>query len=198
MSKPKKATRESEEILFNNLEEQEGVHFLDVKLDLFEKHGSGEAMQQVKRTTTLRGEMQAQKTKLALVVNVASKCGHTNRHYTEMVELHSMLRDKGFNIFAFPCNQFGSQESKDADFVQNWAHDKYEVGFPMFEKVKVNGPSAHPIFAALKDQMGVANCKWNFDKFLLDHTGKAHFYGNAKEFKPLAMADLIKKLLKKL
>ena len=85
-----------------------------------------------------------------MIVNVASRCGHTKRHYEEMVQLHKELGNKGFNIFAFPCNDFGGQESKPADFVQNWAHDTYGARFPIFEKVKVKGANPHPIYKELK------------------------------------------------
>ena len=68
-------------------------------------------------------------------MNVASKCGHTKKHYQQLVELRSKFGDQGFEIFAFPCNQFGSQESKDSETICQWAFNTHKAEFPIFEKV---------------------------------------------------------------
>ena len=79
----------------------------------------------------------------------------------------------------------------------HWAKETYKIEFPIFEKVMVNGGSTHPIFKDLKKKVGLANCKWNFEKFLVDPAGEVIMHGNSKELKPLGMEEAIKKAIKK-
>lgn len=114
------------------------------------------------------------KGKVCLVVNVASACGLTDSNYTDLVQLDEKYRDKGLEILAFPCNQFGSQESKCSLDIKNFAKNKYKAQFQMFEKIDVNGTNAHPLYKWLKSKQGgsfIDAIKWNFTKFLVDHEG---------------------------
>ena len=109
-----------------------------------------------------------------LIVNTASKCGFTPQ-YEGLENLHKDLSGKGFKVLGFPCNQFGSQEPGNAEEIANFCKLTYDVSFPMFAKIDVNGPSAHPLFAFLKSEakglMGSKSIKWNFTKFLVDRDG---------------------------
>ena len=112
--------------------------------------------------------------KVVLVVNVASKCGFTPQ-YEGLEELYRQYKDKGFEILGFPCNQFGAQEPGDAAEIANFCSTTYDVTFPMFAKVDVNGDDAHPLYKWMKGQKkglaGTRNIKWNFTKFLIDRDG---------------------------
>uniref|UniRef100_A0A8D8ZKY8 Glutathione peroxidase n=1 Tax=Cacopsylla melanoneura TaxID=428564 RepID=A0A8D8ZKY8_9HEMI len=113
------------------------------------------------------------KGQVLIIVNVASKCGYTGKHYKELVELDDQLRDRGLRILAFPCNQFGGQEPGDADQICEFTK-KRNVNFDLFEKVKVNGDDAAPLFKFLKHKQGgtlVDAIKWNFTKFIVDKNG---------------------------
>ncbi|WP_203293554.1 glutathione peroxidase [Maricaulis parjimensis] len=109
-----------------------------------------------------------------LIVNTASKCGFTPQ-YEGLETLHKELSGKGFTVLGFPCNQFGKQEPGDAEEIANFCKLTYDVSFPMFAKIDVNGPSAHPLYEFLKDEakgmMGSKSIKWNFTKFLVDRDG---------------------------
>ncbi len=109
-----------------------------------------------------------------LIVNTASKCGFTPQ-YEGLETLHADLADKGFKVLGFPCNQFGKQEPGDAEEIANFCKLTYDVTFPMFAKVEVNGPGAHPLYDYLKEEakgmMGSKSIKWNFTKFLVDRDG---------------------------
>ncbi len=109
-----------------------------------------------------------------LIVNTASKCGFTPQ-YEGLETLHKDLAGKGFSVLGFPCNQFGSQEPGDAEEIANFCKLTYDVSFPMFAKIDVNGPSAHPLYEYLKSEakglMGSKSIKWNFTKFLVDRDG---------------------------
>jgi glutathione peroxidase len=112
--------------------------------------------------------------KTLLIVNVASQCGYTPQ-YTGLEALYRDFKDRGFIVLGFPCNQFGSQEpGSDADIV-SFCSTTYNVTFPMFAKVDVNGPAAHPLFRHLKSSrkglLGTESIKWNFTKFLVDRNG---------------------------
>jgi glutathione peroxidase len=124
------------------------------------------------------GKMQkldAYKGKVLLIVNVASKCGFTPQ-YKGLEELHRKYKDKGLAILGFPCNQFGRQEPGDENEIKNFCSLTYDVSFPMFAKVDVNGDGAHPLYKYLKKEekgiLGTESIKWNFTKFLVDKTGK--------------------------
>ena len=109
-----------------------------------------------------------------LIVNTASKCGFTPQ-YEGLESLHKDLSGKGFRVLGFPCNQFGSQEPGDADEIASFCKLTYDVTFPMFAKVDVNGPQAHPLYEFLKSEakglMGSKAIKWNFTKFLVGRDG---------------------------
>jgi glutathione peroxidase len=106
-----------------------------------------------------------------LIVNVASACGFTPQ-YAGLEALHRRFRARGFAVLGFPCNQFGHQEPGDEAAIRKFCTDKYDVTFPMFAKIEVNGPNAHPLFKALKQDapglLGTEAIKWNFTKFLVD------------------------------
>ncbi len=110
-----------------------------------------------------------------LVVNTASKCGFTPQ-YAGLQALYDRYKDRGFAVLGFPCNQFGAQEPGDAAEIGAFCERNYGVGFPMFAKVEVNGPGAHPVFKHLKRAapglLGSQAIKWNFTKFLVDRNGK--------------------------
>ncbi|MEQ1510743.1 MAG: glutathione peroxidase [Sphingopyxis sp.] len=112
--------------------------------------------------------------KVLLVVNTASKCGFTPQ-YTELEALYRDYHDRGFEVLAFPCNQFGAQEPGDAAEIANFCSLTYDVSFPVFGKVDVNGGQADPLWKWLKREktglMGIGAIKWNFTKFLVDRSG---------------------------
>jgi len=134
--------------------------------------------------------------KVALIVNVASKCGLTPQ-YEGLERLQETYGAKGFTVLGFPCNQFGEQEPGSADEIKTFCSLTYGVSFPMFEKVEVNGPDAHPLFQFLKTEkrglLGTDSIKWNFTKFLVDRQGKpvARF---APQAKPEDLEGPIRKL----
>jgi glutathione peroxidase len=113
--------------------------------------------------------------KVLLIVNVASQCGFTPQ-YAGLEALHRKYRDRGFSVLAFPCNQFGGQEPGDATEIADFCTLTYDVTFPVFAKVEVNGKNADPLFEWLKAQrpglLGSKAIKWNFTKFLVDRTGR--------------------------
>lgn len=110
-----------------------------------------------------------------LVVNVASQCGFTPQ-YAGLETLFRDYKDQGFVVLAFPCNQFGRQEPGDAQEISEFCRSRYDISFPLFEKIEVNGPEAHPLYVWLKSQkagiLGSPSIKWNFSKFLVDRQGK--------------------------
>lgn len=135
--------------------------------------------------------------KVLLIVNTATGCGFTP-HYEPLESMYHDLRDKGFEILDFPCNQFANQAPGDADEIQNFCKMKFGTEFPQFAKINVNGDDAEPLFAYLASEKpfsgfgkGLKNAalskfteinnkkfgdkayiKWNFTKFLIDRTGK--------------------------
>ncbi|MBD8552516.1 glutathione peroxidase [Sphingomonas sp. CFBP 8764] len=113
--------------------------------------------------------------KVLLIVNTASKCGFTPQ-YEGLEALHRDYADRGFEVLAFPCNQFGAQEPGDAAEIANFCTLTYDVTFPVFAKVDVNGGEADPLFDRLKSDapgvLGSKAIKWNFTKFLIDRAGK--------------------------
>ncbi|MBS0376544.1 MAG: glutathione peroxidase [Proteobacteria bacterium] len=110
-----------------------------------------------------------------LIVNVASKCGFTPQ-YRGLEALHRRLAPKGFAVLGFPCDQFGHQEPGDEAEIAKFCSTTYEVSFPMFAKIEVNGPNAHPLYRELKQAatgvLGTEAIKWNFTKFLVDKEGR--------------------------
>ncbi|MEZ0470269.1 glutathione peroxidase [Luteimonas salinilitoris] len=112
--------------------------------------------------------------KALLIVNVASKCGFTPQ-YAGLEVLWREYRDRGLVVLGFPCDQFGHQEPGDEAEIRNFCSLQYDVSFPMFAKVEVNGGGAHPLWAWLKAQkggfLGIGAIKWNFSKFLVGRDG---------------------------
>ena len=137
--------------------------------------------------------------KVLLIVNTASKCGFTPQ-YSGLEALHKKYGPKGFAVLGFPCNQFGAQEPGDAAEIANFCKLTYDVDFPLFAKVDVNGDSAHPLFQMLKKQapglLGSETIKWNFTKFLVDKKGNV-LERFAPATKPEALGSLIEKQLAK-
>ncbi len=113
--------------------------------------------------------------KVLLIVNTASKCGFTPQ-YEGLEELHRELGPQGFEVLGFPCNQFGAQEPGDAAEIANFCSLTYDVTFPVFAKIDVNGAKADPLFERLKTEapgvLGSKAIKWNFTKFLVDRAGR--------------------------
>ena len=113
--------------------------------------------------------------KVLLIVNVASKCGFTPQ-YAGLQQLWRDYRDRGLVVLGFPCDQFGHQEPGDEAEIRSFCSLHYDVDFPMFAKVEVNGGGAHPLWKWLKAQkggfLGVDAIKWNFSKFLVGRDGR--------------------------
>jgi len=115
------------------------------------------------------------KDKVLLIVNTASQCGFTPQ-YEGLQSLYKQFQGQGLEILGFPCNQFGQQEPGTAATIQSFCQTRFGVTFPLFEKVEVNGPNAHPLFKLLTKAapglLGSEAIKWNFTKFLVDRSGK--------------------------
>jgi len=119
-----------------------------------------------------------------LIVNVASKCGFTPQ-YKGLQALHAEYAPRGFSVLAFPCDQFGRQEPGSDQEIASFCDRSFGVTFPLFAKIEVNGPRAHPLYVWLKQQKGGllgSSIKWNFTKFLVDKAGlvRARFAPTAK------------------
>jgi glutathione peroxidase len=135
--------------------------------------------------------------KVLVIVNTASQCGFTPQ-YAGLEALHRKHQDRGFAVLGFPCNQFGAQEPGDADEIRSFCQLTYDVSFPMFAKVEVNGPGAHPLYVELKAArpglFGSKRIKWNFTKFLIDRQGLAvRRFG--PQVKPQNLQTAIERLL---
>jgi len=113
--------------------------------------------------------------RVLLIVNTASKCGFTPQ-YAGLEQLWKEYAARGLVVLGFPCDQFGHQEPGDAAEIRRFCTLDYGVSFPMFDKVAVNGPDAHPLFQWLKNEkagfLGTAAIKWNFSKFLIGRDGR--------------------------
>ncbi len=113
--------------------------------------------------------------KLLLIVNVASQCGFTPQ-YKGLEALHRKYAGKGFEVLAFPSNQFGAQEPGDETEIKTFCSTTYDVTFPLFAKIDVNGPAAHPLYQFLGREkrgfLGTKSIKWNFTKFMVGRDGK--------------------------
>ncbi|MDR3437076.1 glutathione peroxidase [Telmatospirillum sp.] len=141
---------------------------------------------------TIDGELQTfgdYAGKVRLVVNVASKCGFTPQ-YEGLETLYRAYKDKGFTILGFPCDQFGHQEPGDEAEIKSFCTLTYDVTFPLFAKITVNGTEAHPLYRHLKEAapglLGTEAIKWNFTKFLVDRQGTV-----VKRFAPKDNPDAI-------
>lgn len=127
---------------------------------------------------TIDGKQQslaAYRGKTLLIVNVASKCGFTPQ-YAGLEQLYRDYRKRGLVVLGFPCDQFGHQEPGDAAEIKQFCALHYDVTFPLFAKIEVNGANAHPLYCYLKAQakglLGSEAIKWNFTKFLVDSQGQ--------------------------
>ena len=128
--------------------------------------------------------------RVLLVVNTASRCGFTPQ-YAGLERLHEDLSPRGFEVLGFPCNQFGAQEPGEAAEIAQFCETTFGVRFPVFAKVEVNGPGAHPFFQWLKREakglLGSQRIKWNFTKFLIDRDGRV-----VRRFAPNATPESIR------
>ena len=150
-----------------------------------------------KRIDGSKQSMKDYKGKVLLIVNVASGCGFTPQ-YAGLEALWLKYGKRGLAVLGFPCNQFGGQEPGNEAAIGEFCSLTYDVTFPMFAKVDVNGDGTHPVFAFLKQGapgiLGTEGIKWNFTKFLVDREGKVvDRYASAH--KPEDMADDIERLL---
>jgi glutathione peroxidase len=135
--------------------------------------------------------------KVLLIVNVASKCGFTPQ-YAGLEALYRKYKDRGLVVLGFPCDQFGHQEPGDEAEIKQFCSMNYEVSFPLFAKIEVNGDNAHPLYKYLKKEekgfLGSEGIKWNFTKFLVDKSGNVtKRYGSID--KPESIAKDIEALL---
>ncbi|XP_010447481.1 PREDICTED: putative glutathione peroxidase 7, chloroplastic [Camelina sativa] len=136
------------------------------------------------------------KGKPLLIVNVASRCGLKSSNYSELSHLYEKYKNQGFEILAFPCNQFGFQEPGSNPEIKQFACTRFKAEFPIFDKVDVNGPTTAPIYKFLKSSAGGFLgdiIKWNFEKFLVDKKGKV-----VERYPPTTSPFQIEKDIKKL
>jgi glutathione peroxidase len=150
------------------------------------------------KAKTITGEEQdlsIYKGKFMLIVNVASKCGFTPQ-YQGLESLYQELKGR-VEVLAFPCNQFGAQEPGDAQEIQSFCSLTYNVSFPLFAKIDVNGDNAHPLYKFLKGEkpglLGTEAIKWNFTKFLVNPDGQV-----IKRYAPTDTPEKIKSDILKL
>jgi glutathione peroxidase len=137
------------------------------------------------------------KGKVLLIVNTASNCGFTPQ-YKGLEQVYQQFKDKGVEVLAFPCNQFGAQEPGTSDEIGSFCERNYGVTFPLFDKIEVNGDDTHPLFAHLKEKapglLGSKAIKWNFTKFLVGKDGTV-FGRYAPTTTPEELVGDIEKLL---
>ena len=139
------------------------------------------------------------KGKVLLIVNVASYCGFT-KQYSGLEQIYKQYKDKGFEILAFPCNQFGEQEPGTNEEIKNFCSSKFDVSFKLFDKIDVNGSNKSPLYSILTDNevTGKADIKWNFEKFLIDKDGNiVARYASKVEPTSKELISAIEKELKK-
>eukprot|EP00250_Pteridium_aquilinum_P005452 c15541_g1_i1 orf=200-931(+) len=141
------------------------------------------------------------KGKVLLIVNVASRCGLTTSNYNELAELYSKLKGQGFEILAFPCNQFGGQEPGTNQQIKEFACSRFKAEYPIFDKVDVNGENTAPVYKFLKASKSTGllgtllgdKIKWNFEKFLVDKNGQV-----VQRYEPTTAPSKIENDIKKL
>lgn len=137
--------------------------------------------------------------KVLLIVNVASRCGLTPQ-YSALEELYRAMRERGLVVLGFPCNQFGAQEPGSEADIQQFCSTQYDVTFPMFSKLEVNGENRHPLYAWLTAQPtqpdGPGDIGWNFAKFVIDREGNvaARFSPKTAPTAP-QVVDVLERLL---
>jgi glutathione peroxidase len=140
------------------------------------------------------------KGKVLLIVNVASKCGYTPQ-YEGLEKLYEKYKDNGFEILAFPCNDFGGQEPGTTEEIKEFCSTKYNVTFPLFDKIKVIGKEKSPLYERLINSKNVeqGDIKWNFEKFLIDKNGEivARFRSKVKPESEELISAIEKELNKK-
>ncbi|MCB2083179.1 MAG: glutathione peroxidase [Sphingomonadaceae bacterium] len=141
-------------------------------------------------------DLSEKKGKVLLVVNTASKCGFTPQ-YKGLEAVFQDYKDKGFEVLAFPCNQFGGQEPGGQDEIEQFCEVNFGLSFPLMKKIDVNGDDASPLFDWMKGEapglMGSKSIKWNFTKFLIDREGNV-----VKRYAPQDTPDRIRKDIEKL
>ena len=116
------------------------------------------------------------------MVNVASECGYTDENYRELFSLQNEYHSSGFNVLAFPCNQFGAQEPGSNEEILKFAQTKYHVNFPMFSKVDVHGENIAPVYEHLTGAL-LSKPSWNFCKYLVDQNGEVvQFFKDKDKF----------------
>jgi glutathione peroxidase len=135
--------------------------------------------------------------KVLLIVNTASECGYTPQ-YKGLEALYRQFKDKGVEVLGFPCNQFGKQEPGTAEQIGAFCTEKYDVSFPLFARINVNGAEAHPLYRHLKNKapgvLGTEAIKWNFTKFLVKKDGTV-FKRYAPQTTPEEITGDVEKLL---
>lgn len=150
---------------------------------------------QVKTLDGKPSSLGAHRGKALLVVNVASRCGLTPQ-YEDLEKLHKEYAARGFSVVGFPCNQFGGQEPGTAEEIKSFCSLTYGVTFPMFEKIEVNGPTRHPIYAELTkiaDTKGATgDIRWNFEKFVISADGRTvtRFEPDTEPYDPSIVAAI--------
>ncbi len=134
--------------------------------------------------------------KVLLIVNTASACGFTPQ-YDGLEKVYQEFKEQGFEVLAFPCNQFGNQEKGDDSEIKGFCDLNFNINFDLFAKIDVNGPDADPLFDYLTDEakglMGSKKVKWNFTKFLVGRDGKV-----SERFSSMTKPELMKYQIKKL
>jgi len=145
----------------------------------------------VKNISGLETKLDTYRGKTLLIVNVASRCGFTPQ-YEGLEKLYRKYQSQGLIVLGFPCNQFGSQEPGSESDIKNFCETNYQVTFPLFSKIDVNGPEAHPLYNYLKKAnpgiLGTEAIKWNFTKFLVDKKGNV-----IKRFAPVEKPESLEK-----
>ncbi|MEX0611458.1 MAG: glutathione peroxidase [Pirellulales bacterium] len=128
-----------------------------------------------------------------LIVNVASRCGFTPQ-YAGLEAMYRKHRAQGFAVLGFPCDQFGNQEPGDETEIKDFCRLTYDVSFPLFAKIEVNGPGADPLYQFLKSArrgfLGTKAIKWNFTKFLIDRQGRV-----VRRYAPMVAVERIEPTL---
>ncbi|MET1256077.1 glutathione peroxidase [Aliikangiella maris] len=137
------------------------------------------------------------KNKVLLIVNTASRCGFTPQ-YTGLEKLYEQFKDEGFEVLAFPCNQFGQQEPGSDTEIQSFCDVNYQISFPLFSKIEVNGDNTIALYQYLKSSakgiLGTEKIKWNFTKFLINRNGEV-VQRYAPQDKPEKIANAVQELL---
>lgn len=147
---------------------------------------------EVKKANQETIALEEYKGQVLLIVNTASKCGFTSQ-FEGLQELYEKYQDQGFSVLGFPSNQFNEQDPESIDKIVEFCSMNYGVTFPMFDKIDVNGPNAHPLYQHLKSQkkgLLKEDIKWNFTKFLVSRDGEV-----LKRYAPTTTPSQIEKEL---